>query len=125
MRRSSLHLLIVCILFLAAGCGRQAVEPNSTREPLDRKKLLGTWLLTTYESMYSSASFRPDSQVVLGCRFCDTVFHYRYILTDSSLVFSSMGTREVISNDVVEKLTLDSLRFRTLLRNRSPRSYHK
>ena len=130
MRAPSLHpilvgMLLASILFIIPACRQDAVAPPSDRAPLDRKLLLGTWLLTSSEAMYSSISFRPDSQVVLGCRFCDTVFHYRYIVTDSSLIFTSLQTDEPISNDVVEHQAADTLLFRTLLSHRSPQRYHR
>jgi hypothetical protein len=124
MKRDLLRAFIMAALLPLAACSRIA-DPPGTRDPLDRRALIGTWLLTSEDAIYNSATFRTDSQVVLGCLFCDTIFRYHYDVTDTSLLFTSLDTHEVISNDVVEKLTSDSLVFRTLVANRSRQRYFR
>src|SRR4051794_25182055 len=73
MRISFLFPPIAAILLSIAAC-RDITDPAvPARVALDRKALVGTWLLSTEQPSYSSATFRTDSQVVLGC-LCDSIF---------------------------------------------------
>jgi hypothetical protein len=118
-------MLLAALLPAAYACHHAAIDSPPDRVPIDGKMLIGTWQLTSQEARYSSATFRPDSKVVLGCRLCDTVFYYGYAVTDSSLIFTSLQTGEAIANDVVESLTQDTLVFRTLLSHHWQQSYHR
>jgi len=122
--KASILLAAVNALLLLMACGESTLDPMQ-REPIDPKKLIGTWVLRGGGQIYHSATFRPDSQAVLGCRACDTIYRFHYTATDSSIIFYSYPERTFISNDVIEKLTIDTLIFRTLLTHRSQQSYRR
>ena len=122
--KASLILAATSLLFPLMAC-LESTTPVPPRAPIDPKKLIGTWVLRSRQLIYHSATFRPDSQAILGCRGCDTIYRFRYAVTDSSIIFSSFDTRQFISNDVIEKLTFDTLIFRTLLDRPAPHNYYR
>lgn len=93
---------------------------------LDRRMLsAGEWSTRKAPAtfIWPRARFSGDT-ALFHCPMCDTAgIYFRYEISGNAVVFRSLIDSSIITRDVVELLTDDTLKFRTLLYNAAPHTF--
>lgn len=85
-------------------------------------KLVGRWCLIDNQINYPTLTFQSDSLAIFGSRG-DTVYRFKYYVKAQTL-YLIRPEGEIVQNKILN-ISNDSLRFESLLENKTVQAYYK